>query len=429
MAENRYVTKLADTLAAMPDVAQWRFLLKGSSGVSAGIESNRIANPYAPLTHGERHTADVYVVWKDDRVSRETFGPQHFMDVQRSIREMQEIVYSDPDAASVAMPSSYLPIQVYDPAVAALLDDPRPLFEMLSAYAVSFRGLDREIDADVHASIDEVFLRSSTGMNAGYKATRMGTSCELDSRFFEDDTSLKLISPDRIRKIADYLIGMFNASERAASIDSGETSVLFSPNVTRALMKHYLTHHFSASAVIGGSSRYSDLDDFARRKQVMVDGLSLVVDGSKDFRDVPFDAEGIAGRRHVLVQDGRLRDARMDQKWAQKLGKAPSGPGKMYLETERAVPLNDLVRSISDGILVQEVLGIHTGDQTTGTYSLQVPIGHRIIGGEIVGLCRANVAGNFFDDLSNPQVRFATHPLHEEELGFLVRRKVDALKE
>jgi len=94
----------------------------------------------------------------------------------------------------------------------------------------------------------------------------------------------------------------------------------------------------------------------------------------------PFDGEGLATRRNVLVQNGRLESWILDHYSARKLGLASTGSAargtgsapragttNLWLEP-RAKTLDELVAEIDRGLLVTELIGMGF-NPTTGDYS------------------------------------------------------------
>ncbi|MBC7387408.1 MAG: TldD/PmbA family protein [Cryobacterium sp.] len=96
----------------------------------------------------------------------------------------------------------------------------------------------------------------------------------------------------------------------------------------------------------------------------------------------PFDAEGTASRTTPLVQNGVFQSMLLDRKYAKRFGLQPtsnsarsikSSPSisttNLYLEAGKQ-SLAELIREVGDGILITNLMGVHTANSVTGNFSL-----------------------------------------------------------
>jgi PmbA protein len=174
----------------------------------------------------------------------------------------------------------------------------------------------------------------------------------------------------------------------------------------------------SGSAVSNRQAAYS-LDDFKEGKQIIREDISLVIDGTRPFEGSAsrVTSEGISGGRGYLVEKGKLVTPALDLKYAGITGFAPTPGGGMYIELdekpEERRELSDMIKSVESGLLVHSVLGMHTQDSTSGRYSISAPRCLVIEDGELKGKVKVTLSGNFFDNINDPQTRFAWDP-HED---------------
>jgi PmbA protein len=125
--------------------------------------------------------------------------------------------------------------------------------------------------------------------------------------------------------------------------------------------------------------------------------VTLVDDGThpQGAATSRFDAEGMPRRRTVLVEDGVLRGFLYDRFWGARAGACSTGNsdrggfrGQPQLATSNLIlmPGRDadtlaLCREIGEGLLVSELIGIHTADPVSGDFSLGAS-GQRVRGGQ-----------------------------------------------
>lgn len=135
------------------------------------------------------------------------------------------------------------------------------------------------------------------------------------------------------------------------------------------------------------------------------------------YGSAPIDGEGVPTRRLVLVEQGALQGFLHDTYSAVKLGLGQPGNAVRgsYLGPPRIGPRNllllpgrftreELVERAGEGVLVEEVMGLHTVDPTTADFSLGAngsriargrlaePIETIAFSGNLIGLLRSIVA-------------------------------------
>lgn len=174
---------------------------------------------------------------------------------------------------------------------------------------------------------------------------------------------------------------------------SGRTTVVFDPWVTAQLLE-VVGSTLSGEAVAKGRSPFaSRLGD-----NVAAPGVTLVDDPTDPaaFSASSHDAEGLATRRNVLVDNGKLQMFVHDTTSARRFGAASTGSavrrGFRGTPTAGCVALalkpgttgrDDLVASVADGIYVTDVSGLHSGvNPVSGDLSVGAE-GMRISGGSL----------------------------------------------
>jgi PmbA protein len=129
--------------------------------------------------------------------------------------------------------------------------------------------------------------------------------------------------------------------------------------------------------------------------QILPDGFDLIEDPliPRGAASRPFDGEGFAGRRKLLIAGGMLRSWVLDLATARQLGLkstgnarrgvgAPPSPGTSNIRvTEGAQSRDELIAAMGTGLLVTSMIGASV-NATTGAYSRGAS-GFWIEGGEI----------------------------------------------
>jgi PmbA protein len=158
---------------------------------------------------------------------------------------------------------------------------------------------------------------------------------------------------------------------------AGRFPVLFDERVASSLIGHILGA-INGSAIARGASWLRD----AMETRILPEGFDLIEDPliPRGAASRPFDGEGLAGRRKLLIEGGVLRSWVLDLATARQLGlkstgnarrgvAAPPSPGTSNIRvTEGARSRDDLIAAMGTGLLVTSMIGSSV-NATTGAYS------------------------------------------------------------
>jgi len=190
-------------------------------------------------------------------------------------------------------------------------------------------------------------------------------------------------------------------------VPSRKAVVIFASEVAGQLVE-LLSFALSGESLAKNKSWLKGLEG----KKVFSQKVNLIDDGL--FRSgpecFPFDDEGVASKRKVLVQDGVLKEFIFDSYYGKKM-KAHStanahreqialppsvGPSNFYIAAGKKNK-EEMVSAVDSGLLVEEVLGMHMADEITGEFSVGVS-GRWISKGKIeYPVAAVAVSGNLKD--------------------------------
>ncbi len=227
----------------------------------------------------------------------------------------------------------------------------------------------------------------------------------------------RAFSPMPEETIAEIL-GFYSALAKEARVPAGPMKVLFLPNSAFTLVWRVLSG-LSARSVHQGTSPIA-----ARVGERILDPEITILDDPRHPDEAgarPFDDEGVACDRTTFIEAGVLRGFFTDLAYAEKLGIEPTGHGyrtamfggdAVSLKPHPAVPhltfapgrrsYRELVESMDRGIILEFVLGAHSGNIANGDYSVGVSSGLYVENGEIVGrVADTMVSGNAWETLSH----------------------------
>jgi PmbA protein len=151
-------------------------------------------------------------------------------------------------------------------------------------------------------------------------------------------------------------------------------------NSVVADLLEFLSSSFSAEEIDKGRSMLAGKQGqllFSEHVKIVDDGLLPGGSGT-----TPFDGEGIPSKKTVLVDGGLISGILCDTYYARKNQLEPTGSSlrgiktppsigfsNLYLEKGRK-SFDTLVQGISKGILITDLMGVHTANPVTGDFSL-----------------------------------------------------------
>jgi PmbA protein len=146
-------------------------------------------------------------------------------------------------------------------------------------------------------------------------------------------------------------------------------------------------------------------------EQVFADSIDILDDGllSEGLATRPFDAEGTASQTTKVVEGGVFKRILLDRKYAKRFGSKPTGNSSRSIKNPPSISttnvylkagtksLGELVRDVGNGILITNLMGVHTANAVTGNFSLGAS-GLIIRNGKIAEPVKGfAVAGNVLD--------------------------------
>jgi PmbA protein len=311
--------------------------------------------------------------------------------------------------------------QGWDTAVLELADDaPEPSAAALEqdarraeAAAMGVGGI-TQVEASAGYGRRAMHLAQSNGFAGGYARTSRsfsavaftgeGTGMERDwaaeSRVFQSD----LPAPEEAGRLAAE-----RALQRlgARKPRTGAYPVLYDERVASSLIGHLLSAA-NGSAIARGASWARDL----LGAQVLPATMSIIEDPHRPRISAsrPFDAEGLATQRRLIVENGILTGWTLDLATARKLGmestasasrgtSAPPSPGTSNIDlTPGTASRDDLIAAMGTGLLITSLIGSSI-NATTGDYSRGAS-GFWVENGQIThAVNEVTVAGNLRDML------------------------------
>lgn len=247
--------------------------------------------------------------------------------------------------------------------------------------------------ASYQEAISRTTLINSNGLNSSYEMTLTSVSVmavaeesgesevgwDFDFSHFIEDLDVERVGKAAGEKALERLGGR--------RIPSGAYPVLLDNHVASEFLS-LLAHSFLAEQVEKGKSALKG----KRGERFFSPLLSIVDDGllPKGASASPIDGEGMLSQRTPLVVKGEISGYLYDRFWANRENliskglqagstgnsrrysiKSPPGLGtsNFFIEPGKS-SLSSLIKDLKQGLVVEEVMGLHTVDPISGDFSL-----------------------------------------------------------
>ena len=210
--------------------------------------------------------------------------------------------------------------------------------------------------------------------------------------------------------ILEKLIAKYKKAEGSASITSGTYPVLFTPSAVSSTMGRMFGTIFSGQSIVQKASPLTE----KLGEKIADERISVFEDPTIGVSACDFDDEGVPTSKKHLIEDGVVKQFYWDRRWAARHGIESSGNGfrggisrpSPSLANVCIAPgqtaIDDLIAGMSEGIIVDRVLGAGQSNVLAGEFSVNIDLGYKVEQGKIVGRVKDTmVAGNIFEAFTN----------------------------
>jgi PmbA protein len=314
---------------------------------------------------------------------------------------------ADPDRLARGWPE----LDLLDPALPTV-NHLEELARAAEAAGLAVRGVTKSGGASASAGIGGLVLVTSGGFKGAYLGSHHtvsmtaiageGTGMQRDYEYSSAPHAADLDLPEHIGRVAgERAVKRLNPRK----VTTHKVPIVFDARVAGTLVSH-LSSGINGAAI---ARRTSFLKD-KLNERVFSSGIRIIDDPlrRRGLRSRPFDAEGVAGARTAIVDDGVLKSWFLDSATGRELGMPTTGHAQrgvssapspsstnLHLEPGRTSRAQ-LIAEIEEGFLVTDLIGmgvnIVTGDYSRGA------AGFWIVGGELAyPVSEVTIAGHLSD--------------------------------
>lgn len=315
-------------------------------------------------------------------------------------------------------------LEAYDKSVESLtiedlIERARTIIEPLEDYDSRL-----QIDLDISKGANTTTLVNTSGLALEERRSQISVSVQVQQVKEEDIFTIWASDSARREGRIDYasltqqLIQRLRWAERTAAVPQGHQPAVFTPRGAMVLLLPLMVGLNGKNVYLESSPLTDSLGE-----EVFDSRFSLIDDGRCIDSSVAqtFDDEGVPTSRKKLVDAGTVKKFLYDLKTATRSATKPTGNGyKSGIVSDgdfRSVPdagpsslfvqeggrsFGELIQSIEDGILVDQVLGLGQGNVISGEFSNNVAVGYRIKDGSLTGKVKDTmIAGNAYELLGD----------------------------
>ncbi|MDA8233200.1 MAG: TldD/PmbA family protein [Clostridia bacterium] len=262
----------------------------------------------------------------------------------------------------------------------------------------------------------EVTIANSNGLLSSYQGAYCGAYAFLVAEENGDnqtgfalqyDLKYKNLDPVKIgREAAEKAVRMLGAK----GMGTRKAAVVLDPRIATGFLG-VMAPALTAEAVQKGRSLFGGKVG----QRVAGDKITVIDDGTLAgaVMSAPFDGEGVPTSRTVLIDGGELQGYLYNTYTAAKDGVKSTGNGtrgsfkstpeigvtNLYIQPGNLAP-DELIKEITDGLYITEVMGMHTANPISGDFSVGAA-GILIENGQLTKPVRGiAIAGNILELLS-----------------------------
>ncbi len=272
--------------------------------------------------------------------------------------------------------------------------------------------------ASFSESISEYLLASHEGDVLRHRATLFSSSlaCKAEEKG-DAQMGYEYVFSPFLSKLDLEFCAKAGAESATELLGAGKPGSMKCPAVIRNDVVSDLIEFLAGSFAGDDIEKGKSLLQGKHGEKVFADFIDILDDGLRagGLATRPFDAEGTASRTTKVVEKGVFKSLLLDRKYAKRFKLAPTGNSSRGVKTPPGISttnfylqpgtksLVDLIREVGDGILITNLMGVHTANSVTGNFSVGAS-GILIQGGKLAkpvkGFAVAGNVLNLFRDVT-----------------------------
>jgi len=413
-------------------ISNYRVFISKTKGCQIGVTNEEIAGVYNPITLSSEISGDCLVQWQNGLISSANLDDETLYRFEKFLRELKLLSYKDPAMANFLPSQKYPNVKLYDKNVDDIVEGKEKilldLVLKLKKWQDRIKTKVKEISA--YAINIENVVFTSKGLFESEKSTLCGYASSYEDTIVLEDSLRKVPKKDKIDEKRRFIEQFYSELTKSRKVKPKDKKMLclLAPWVSKDIFYHFIISNLDGSLVYNKQSCFS-INNFKNKKQILRRDLSLRYNPTIDFDigSYKFTGEGVDSQPTDFIKNGKLETPILDLKYAKLQKSKPtaifSSQAIPLLKSGKEISFEKCFNMINEGIMVFNVLGLHTQSPVSGDYSLPSPQVLYVKDGKIIGRTRAIIVGNLFKDMNQENfqiINFAT----EKFPGFLLKTNV-----
>ncbi len=328
-----------------------------------------------------------------------------------------EMAHIGPEACfQFPNPDGYTKVEVYDAAVEKVSVEKMVDVGQSLIAAITDRSPEILCEGGVSKESASVTIANSRGGRASYKRSTFsvymeGTLIRGTDMLFVGDSESSCHPVLDVSQILKTVLEQLEQAKNTASVASKSMPVVLTPHGVANVLLPPLMPAFNGKVVLQGASPLGH----RLGQGVFHKSLSLWDDATIPYRPAsqPCDDEGVPSQRIPLVEAGVVRNFVYDLQTACKAGARSTGSGSRaggmpapaisaLVIGEGRTSYQDMVKSMKEGLVVEQLIGAGQGNVLGGDFSGNVLLGYKVENGELVGRVKDTmISGNVYQLLKD----------------------------
>ncbi|SCX81129.1 metallopeptidase TldD-related protein [Alkaliphilus peptidifermentans] len=405
----------------------WYFGANKNTSIKVGMKNNELGGVYSCPKAEESIRGKIYIIWQDNRRSVAVLQSNTVKSFHKMIDLWRKASFAEAEGSDIYIEQQYPKVKLFDIEVNNMVyNNQEYLFDLLEAYHKELVGSEiKNIDASVSASTFQQYIYNSKGLAISNLSTSFSTYLYGDEIFGKSFINRRKISNEKKNQIISETAMRIHQLKNRKKLKSGEMDVLLLPEVTESFISHYLVNNLFGSHIVNKRSAFSQAN-FDKAEEVIRGDINLCINTTLPYNQGSYIStfEGVPGGEVLLLRNGKLQTPILDLKYAKKIKRKPTpipaGKGSIHLYSTVMESYQDTISKIENGIIVCDLLGMHTQDATSGNYSLTAPNCIQVINGQLMGGCKAIISGNFLNALKEEYTKLGKIPM--EDVPFILMK-------
>jgi len=268
------------------------------------------------------------------------------------------------------------------------------------------------IDTQIGKTVSRIRIANSRGLDYSFDKTYFTYFAEgfllADGSFvwiFEGKSKCSLSM--ETEKFASEILWKSALAKKVVDVPDKAMSVLFMPDALTSLFRAFVIGVNGKNIQKGSSPLLNRVGEKVVGEEVTIWDDALLECG---IGSSPMDAEGVPSSKVTLIENGVLKGYIFDLQTAGVMGVETTGnaargynsmpvPGMSnFCVSPGASSVEEMVKNIREGVVVCDVLGGGQSNLLAGDFSVNVALGFKVEGGEMVGRVKdVMIAGNVYD--------------------------------